>query len=140
MEDTPITDVWEDTGILPPIPSAGLSVSEKILAVREEKLSPLAIKRPAPVLQKREGPKKVYEPLEKNADRIQSVFDKETRVIGLIAETGARHNYEVESHLLKGGPTAFSAGFSTVEEAMEHFQRQNLPSITRSRRVRFLSG
>ena len=139
MEDTPITDVWEDTGILPPIPSAGLSVSEKILAVREEKLSPLAIKRPAPVLQKREGPKKVYEPLEKNADRIQSVFDKETRVIGLIAETGARHNYEVESHLLKGGPTAFSAGFSTVEEAMEHFQRQNLPSITRSRRVRFLS-
>ena len=138
MEDTPITDVWDDTGILPPIPATGLPVSEQILAVREGKLSPLAIKRPSPVLQKREDPEKVYEPLEKNADRIQSVFDKDTRVIGLIAETGARNNYEVESHLLKGGPTAFSAGFSTVEEAVDHFQRQNLTSLARWRRVSFL--
>ena len=138
LEDTPITDVWDDTGILPPIPSTGLSVSEEILAVREGKLSPLAIKRPSPVLQKREGTKKVYEPLEKNADRIQSVFDKDTRVIGLIAEIGARHNYEVESHLLKGGPAAFNAGFPTVEEAVGHFQRQNLPSLARWRRVSFL--
>ena len=138
MEDTPLTDVWDDTGILPPIRATGLPVSEQILAVREGKLSPLAIKRPSPVLQKREDPKKVYEPLEKNAERIQSVFDKDTRVIGLIAETGARQNYEVESHLLKGGPTAFSAGFSTVEEAVGHFQRQNLPSLARWRRVGFL--
>ena len=138
-EDTPITDVWDDTGILPPIPATGLPVSEKILAVREGKLSPLAIKRPSPVLQKREGPKKVYEPLEKNADRIQSVFNKDTRVIGfMVSETGIRHNYEVESHLLKGGPAAFSAGFSTVEEAVGYFQRQNLPSLARWRRVRFL--
>ena len=138
MQDTPITDVWDDTGILPPIRATELPVSEKMLEVRGGKLSPLAIKRPSPVLQEPEGPKKVYEPLEKNADRIQSVFDKDKRVIGLIAETEARSNYEVESYLLKGGTVAFSANFSTVEEAMEHFQRQNLLSIARGRHVRFL--
>ena len=137
-EDTPITDVWEDTGILPPIPETGLPVSDKIRAIREGKLSPLAIKRPSPVLQKPEGPEKVYEALEKNIDQIQRVFDRNTRVIGLIAETRARSNYEVESHLLKGGPAAFSAGFSTVNEAVNHFQKRNLPSIARWRNVSFL--
>ena len=138
MENTPITDVWDHTGILPPIPATGLPVSEKMLAIREGKLSPLAIKRPSPVLQKPEGTEKVYEALENNIDQIQSVFDKDTRVIGLIAETGARSNYEVESHLLKGGPAAFSAGFSTVDEAVKQFQRRNLPSIARWRNVSFL--
>ena len=68
-QDTPITDVWDDTGILPPIPAPGMPVSEKILAVREGKLSPLAIKRLSPVLQKPEGTRKVYEALEKNIDQ-----------------------------------------------------------------------
>lgn len=44
----------------------------------------------------------------------------------------------MESHLLKGGTVAFSADFSKVEEAMGHFQRQNLPSIARWRHVNFL--
>ena len=137
-QNTPITDVWNDTGILPPIPATGLRVSEKMLVVREGKLSPLTIKRSSPVLQKREGLEKIYEPLNENIPQIQSVFDRNTRVIGLIAETGASHNYEVESHLLKGGTAAFSADFSTMGEAVEHFQRQNLPSIARRRNVRFL--
>ena len=42
-EDTPITDVWDDTGILPPI-AAVFPVSDKLIAVREGTLSPLAIK------------------------------------------------------------------------------------------------
>ena len=138
-EDTLLTDVWDDTGILPPIPVLGLPVSEKVLEVWEGKLSPLAIKRPSPVLQKPEGPEKVYEPLENNIGQIQSVFDRDTRIIGLTAETGVRSNYEVESHLLKSGTVAFSADFSIVEEAVEHFQRQNLPSVARWRHVRFRS-
>ena len=34
-EATQITDVWDDTGILPPLPAAGLPISDKVLAVRE---------------------------------------------------------------------------------------------------------
>ena len=139
MEDTPITDVWDDTGILTLVPTTGLPVSEKILAVREGKRSPLAIKRPALVLQKPEGTQTVYEPLEKNIDQIQSIFESDKRIIGLmVSETGARNNYEMESQLLKGGTVAFSASFLTIDEAMEHFQRENLPSIARWRKVSFL--
>ena len=137
-EDTPITDVWDNTGILPPIPTTRLDVSDEVIAVREGKLSPLAIKRPSPVLQKSQDTEKVYEPLEKNIDQIKKVFETDKRIIGLVVETGARNNYEVETHLLKSGIVAYSAGFSTVEEAVDHFQRQNLPSIGRWRNVSYL--
>ena len=50
---TPITEVWDDTGIVPPVPKTGLPVTDKILAVRQG-LSPLSIKRPSPILQKTE--------------------------------------------------------------------------------------
>ena len=136
-EDTLITDVWDNTGILPPI-AQGLPVSDNVLAMREGTLSPLAIKRPSPVLQKPEGTEKVYEPLEKNIDQINRVFETDKRLIGLVAETDVRSNYEVESHLLKNGVTAYSAGFSRVEEAEKHFQRQNLPSLARWRHVTYL--
>ena len=136
-EDTPITDVWDDTGILPLIPKTELPVSEQVLAVREGKLSPLAIKRPSPVLQKPERDAKIYEPLEKNIAQIQSVFERNARVIGLTAEVGARNNYEVESHLLKKGTVSFNGEFPLVEEAFQHFQRQNLPSLVRRRNYGF---
>ena len=51
---TPITDVWNDTGILPPVPATGLPVTDKALAVREG-LSPLSIKRSPATLQKAES-------------------------------------------------------------------------------------
>ena len=136
-EDALITDVWDDTGILPPI-AAELPVSDTVLAVRKGTLSPLAIKRPSPVLQKPEGTKKVYEPLEKNIGQIKRIFETNKRVIGLLAETDARSNYEVESQLLKNGSVAFSAVYRIAQEATEHFQRQNLPSVARWRHVRFL--
>lgn len=136
-EDTLITDVWDDTGILPPI-AAELPISDTMLAVREGTLSPLAIKRPSPVLQKLEGAEKVYEPLEKSIGQIKRIFETDKRVIGLLTETDARSNYEVESQLLKSGSVAFSAAYPIVQEATEHFQRQNLPSLARWRHVRFL--
>ena len=137
LKDTLITDVWSDTGILPPIP-ADPPVSDTVLAIRGGTLSPLAIKRPSPVLKKSETPEKVYGSLEKNIAQINKVFESDKRVIGLVAETDARCNYEVESHLLKSSTVAFSANFRIVEEAAKHFQRQNLPPLTRWRNVTYL--
>ena len=90
------------------------------------------------MLQKSEGSEQVYEPLDKNVDKIQRVFDSDKRIIGLVAETDVRNNYEVESHLLKSGIVAFSASFSIVEKATEYLQRQNLTSLARWRHVSFL--
>ena len=135
-KDTLITDVWDDTGILPPI-TAEFPVSDTVLAVREGTISPLAIKRTSPMLKKSEATEKVYEPLEKDISQIKRVFETDKRIIGLVAETDARDNYEVESQLLKNGTVAYSSTFPIVEDAVKHFQRQNLPSVARWRNVTF---
>ena len=135
--DTPITEIWDDTGILPLIGEVKLPMSEKVRSIREGKLSPLAIKRPSPVLQKPKDIEKIYEPLEKNIDQTQIVFDSDKRVIGLTAETGARSSYEMETHLLKSGAVNFSGVSRVVKEAIQHFQRQKLPSLTLWKNYRF---
>ena len=137
MQDTLITDVWDDTGILPPI-SEDRQVSDQILAAREGRSSPLAIKRPSPILEKPKNRNKVYEPLEKNTEKIKKIFHSNKRIIGLVAETDFRGNYEVESALLKNGSVAYSSEFPIVEAAAKHFERQNVGSAARWRHVNFL--
>ena len=132
-EDTPITDVWEDTGILPSMPATGLPVSEKVPAIREGVLSPLAIKRPSPVLQKPEGTEKVYVPLEESITEIERALETDARVIGLTGETGARNDYTIEAHLLKGGSTCFNTDYHILDEAVQHFEKQDLPATVRYR-------
>ena len=137
-EATPITDLWDDTGILPSVPAAGLSISEKVLAVREGKLSPLAIKRPFPVLQKSEGTKKVYETLEKNTAQIQRAFDQTERISGIITERGSGKSSAVELYVRNGGTITLSAEFWTIEKTAKHFQKRNLPSVVRRRSRKYL--
>ncbi len=84
-------------------------LSDTLLAVREGKLSPLAIKRPPTVLQKSEGAKKDYAPLENNAAQIQRVFDKSVRVQALIAEKGGGKSYGVETYLRNSGAISLRA-------------------------------
>ena len=133
MEATPITDVWDDTGILPSIPPTGLPVSDKVLAVREGTLSPLAIKRLPRVLQRLETAQSVYETLERNSAQIQGVFDREVRILGLrVSEAGSGKNHEVESYLLNGGATCLNVPtVGLAEEAEQRYQTRNLPSFAR---------
>ena len=138
METTPITNLWDDTGILPPIPADGLSVSDEMLAVREGKLSPLAIKRASKVLEKSENPQKVYGTLEENAIQIQRVFEGNARILGLIAETGAGKSYGVENYVLNGGAISLNAKFTGAEEVEQRFQKRNLPSMVRRRPRKYL--
>ncbi|MDE0016106.1 MAG: hypothetical protein OXU51_07970 [Candidatus Poribacteria bacterium] len=99
MEATLITDVWKDTGILPPIPETGLPIDDKVRVIREGKLSPLSIKRPAPVLHKSNATEKVYETREAIPVEVQRAFNNGVRVLGLIPEADSEKNREVESIL-----------------------------------------
>ncbi len=136
-EATQITEVWDDTGILPPLPAAGLPISDKVLAIRETELSPLAIKRPYPVLHKPEDTSKVYETLEESAVQIDRAFKGTARIVALIAETGAGKSYTAGSYVLSGGAISLNAAFWTVEEIADQFQKRNLPSVSRWRARRF---
>ena len=133
-----ITDVWDDTGILSPVPSAGLPVTDKVLAVREGKLSPLAIKRPSPVLRKPESENKAYGTLEENAAEIQRVFNGKARILGLTAETGAGKNYGAESYVLKGGAICLNTKPVLAEEAEQRFEKRNVPFFVRWRPRNYL--
>ena len=127
---TPITDIWDDTDILPLTPDRVLPVPDKVLAVQEGKLSPLGIKRPSPVLRKSEGTDTGYKSLEENAIQIQRAFDQTARIAGLIAEIGVEKNYEIESYILNGG--AIYLNVPTVElaeKAEQRFESRNLPSF-----------
>ena len=99
MEATLITDVWNDTGILPPIPKTGLPIDDKVLAIREGTLSPLALKRPSPVLHKSKPTEKMSETREEMSAQVQRAFDRNVRVLGFTAETDAEKDPEVESVL-----------------------------------------
>ena len=138
METTPITDIWDDTGTLPPIPAAGVPVSDEVLAVREGKLSPLAIKRSSKILKKSEDSKKVYGTLEENAIQIQRAFEAKASILGLIAEKGAGKSYGVENYALNGGSISLNAIFSVAEETEQSFQKRNVPSVVRRRPRRYL--
>ena len=128
MEATLITDVWKDTGILPPIPKTGLPIDDKVLAVREGNLSPLSLKRPRPVLHKSEPTEKIDETPEEISVQVQRAFDKNVRVLGCISETDVEKNREVEPFLRK----AICLRVSSVElgAAAEQFlQDRNVGSV-----------
>ena len=131
MEVTPITEVWDDTGILPPTPGTGIFVSDEMLTVRDGKLSPLAVKRPPTVLHKPEYMQARYETPEKNTVQTQSIFDGNARILGLVTRTGGG-NHEAASYLLDGGATCLNLPVvDLAEKAEEHFQNRNLSSFAR---------
>ena len=92
-----------DTAINPlEIDERKVSVPEKMCAVREGNLSPLAIKRPRPVLTKQAHS-------EPELFDIADILETDARVIGI--ETGLRHpmeNREIERALLEKEPLLLS--------------------------------
>ena len=129
ITSTPITDIWDDTGILPPISTIELPISEELGAVREGKISPLAIKRPPPVLHKSEDTKEVYETFETNVIQSQRIFDGTSRIFGLATQIETQENYGVTPHVLNGGTAYLNLPTpKLVEKAEQRFQEQNLSS------------
>ena len=130
----PITDIWDDTGITSLISDTGFPLTDKMIAVQEGKLSPLAIKRLLPILHRRKSTQKVYATPKENADQIQSVFEKKARVLGVISEAVPGTDLIVESHLREGGVTCLNVASRKLAEATEkRYQAQNLPSFARWR-------
>ena len=129
MEATLITDVWNNTGILPPIPVTGLPIDDKVLAVREGKLSPLAIKRPAPMLKKLGPIEKADKTQEDISVQVQRAFDRGARILGLIPQTDSGANYEVESVLCRSETNSLSTpNVAFAVEAEKLLQKRSVES------------
>ena len=125
LDATPITDLWSDTRIVSPTLAITPPISDRMLAVREGKLSPLAIKRPSPVIHKPET-------TEKNSIQIQRILDGAARILGLTVEADKINNYEIASHFLKSNAICLSVPtLESTEAAEQRFQEQNVSSIAR---------
>ncbi len=121
MEATLITDVWEDTGILPPTPKTGLPIDDQVLAVRQGTLSPLALKRPAPILHKSKPTEPMSETPEEMRVQVQGAFDRNVRVLGYTAETDAEKDPEVESVLRKSHAVCLKVPSGDLAAAASQF-------------------
>ena len=129
-EATRITDVWDDTGILPPIPATGLPTDENVNAIREGKLSPLGIKRPRPVLHKSEHTETIDKTPEEISIQVQRAFDRDVRVLGFIPETSSEKTRDVTSLLRNGEVLCLNmtdAEFAAKAEQI--FQNLNVGSL-----------
>ena len=134
MEATLITDVWKDTGILPPIPETGLPIDDKVLDVRKGTLSPLALKRPSLVLHKSKSTEKMYETREEMSVQVQRAFDRNVRVLGFTAETNAEKDPEVESVLRQSNAICLKVPSANLEVAASQFlQNRDVGSVAQWR-------
>ena len=125
MEATPITEIWEDTGIVLSTLDLALPVSDKMLAVREGKLSPLAVRRPRPVLRKSETP-------EETTIRTGSILDGTARILGLNVEAEGSGYSDTESLLLNSGATCLNVpSVELADEAEQRLQEQGVGSVAR---------
>ncbi len=128
-QSTPITDIWDDTGISPLIDSASPSANVKMKQVRKEELSPLAIKRPSPVLGQDDNTEK-QETLQRDVFQIENVFDQGIRILGIITGIGPWDQQAEETYFLNGGViTVNTPNLISAEGAERYFQEQDIPSV-----------
>ena len=134
VEATLITDVWNDTGILPPIPKTGLPIDDKVLAVREGKLSPLSIKRPSSMLHKLKHVDKIDETREEIWTQMQRALNRRVSALGFIPDADSEKDNEVESMLRNSGAICLNVPDTKLTaETEQFFQEQNVGSVVRWR-------
>ncbi len=126
---TPITDVWDDTGISFIIDNAKLPIRGKINQVRQDQLSPLAIKRPPPVLGQDDNTEK-DDILQRDVFQIEDVFNRGVRILGIITGIGPWDEQAEETYFHSGGAiTVNTPDKMFAEGAEKHFQEQNIPGV-----------
>ena len=134
MEATLLTDVWNDTGILPPTPATGLPIDDKVIAIREGKLSPLAIKRPKPILHKTEPTENTSETHEEISVQVQRAFDRNVRVLGFTAEIDAEKYPEIAAVLRTRKAICLNVPSAELAAAASRFlQSQEVSSVAQWR-------
>ncbi len=128
-QSTPITEVWDDTGILSPLSATSTSTPVKVKQVRKDELSPLAIKRPPPVLGQHDNTEE-DEILQRDVFQIENIFDRGIRILGVITGIGPWDKESEDSYFLRGGVISVNTPEIKFAESTEkYFREQNIPSV-----------
>ncbi len=127
----PIVDVWNDTGIQSPMRETQTPIRPEVIHVREAGLSPLAIKRPLPVLeQQNQAEVEKDRVLERDAIRIQSIFDRGVRVLGILSGRDPWDKQTEGAYFRPGDAVCLNLTEPRfVADAKAYFQAQDTPSV-----------
>ncbi len=120
VEATLITDVWNDIGILPLLPKTGLPIDDKVLTVRAGKLSPLAIKRTPPVLDKLKPTKKIDETRVEFRVQMQHALNNRVSALRFIPDTDPEKDGEVEAMLRNSGTICLNVQDAEITSVKYH--------------------
>ena len=132
VTSTPITDIWLDTGIAPIQSPVTLPLSDKIRNIREGKLSPLAIKRPSPVLQKPEETSQINSTYQNGHLQNQNMFNQTDHVLGLIAEEEVEVKFDAKSYIASSETTCLNVpSYKFAEKLENYYQNQKLTLFER---------
>ncbi len=127
----PITDIWDDSGI-----STQTHFMKKVHAIRERKLSPLAIKRLPQKLKKSQKAPSIYKTLEEHSTHLLQILKRDTRILAITtSDKNILTNTEMETFLLKNRMTCIN--IAELDAAEKRFRAQNQHSIARWRSIRF---
>ena len=129
MQSTPITEVWDDTGIPSPMDATSTRIPVKVKQIQEDELSPLAIKRPPPVLGQHDNTEN-DEILQRDVFQIESIFDQGVRILGVITGIGPWDEQSKDAYFLNGGVISVNTPEAKfAESAEQYFREQNMPSV-----------
>lgn len=132
IEATPITNIWDDTGILPQTQTAAIPSSNNVLAVRQGEISPLAIKRPKPILSKEDYTENILTTLIENATDLQDFYKSDARILGLKTDMDTVENNPIETYLPKDSTICFNTQTPKLAKKIEqHLQKRNISTYTR---------
>ena len=132
VTSTPITNIWVDTGIVPLNSPVNIPISDKIRNIREGKLSPLAIKRPAPVLQKHEQTSQMNGTDNNGNLQKQNILDQTDQILGLIGEKDTQVNLKAKSYISSSESTCLNVPTYKYAEKLENiYQNQKLTLFER---------
>ncbi len=120
-----ITDIWKDTDI-----SSKTQFSEKIAAIRKGELSPLAIKRLPPKLQKSQAAPKQYQSLKNQQTQIQQLLKRDPRIL-VITTSDADLLLNTVTELMNNNTICLNiACRSLAETAAERYITNSQTTIT----------
>ena len=131
-EAMPLTDVWTDTGILPSLPATGMPVSHQVLSVRDGALSPLAIKRPTPMLHPQPvDTGNIYGTPEEHVHQIRDMFNRDVRIVKLVTDRPLEKNNKIRSLLIHDTPICVNGSNDRWIAAAEHANPHSGPAFDR---------
>lgn len=116
-EATPIAYVWSDTSIPPPTLTNTVLIPDKMLDIREGKLSPLAIRRKAPMLQQES---QQNDSSQTSSEQIRRALNTDARIIGLTITDTNVQNEAIDLFLSNSDEICIHIPYNTHQYLKKH--------------------